>query len=213
MSKSSEVVLLFVLVMVIVVQAIIIGDLRKTRTPEEEPMVVNEESKINRKSRMNVVDSLGEVTHTTVAARAAEERANAYIADLKGITIGLEDLEKIKNFLQQSGKTLSDAIKEELSGRLVLYQEIAQSARKKRRKVEDMKSYVDDQYCSEAQREALYALYDHVEHDGIVYNYADEKPESIKTRNNINILFSSRDLKSMSDFKYIAKVANNLIHD
>ena len=147
------------------------------------------------------------------AAKAAEERANAYIVDLKGITIGFEELEKIKDFLQQSGKTLPDAIKEELSGRLTLYQKIAQSARKKRRKVEDMKSYVVDQYCSEAQREALYALYDHVEHVSIVYNYADEKPESIKTRNSINILFSSRDLKSMSDFKYIAKVANNLIID
>ena len=147
------------------------------------------------------------------AAEAAEESANAYIVDLKGITIGFEDLEKIENFLQQSGKTLSDAIKEELSGRLVLYQKIAQSAREKRRSVEDMKSYVDDQYCSKAQREALYALYDHVKHDGKVYNYADEKPESIQTRNNINILFSDRKLKSMSDFKYIAKVANNLINE
>ncbi len=197
MNKISEVILLFVLVMVIVVQAIIIGDLRKIRTPEEEPMVVNEDGKINPKDRMNVVDSLGVVpqAEAEAARRQTEAKAKEYINDLKGITIGFQYLDGIKNFLEENRKTLSDATKEELS----------------RRKVQDMKSYVEDKYCSEAQREALYALYDHVEHEGKVYNYADEESESIQIRNRINELFCERCLTRMSDFRFIAKIANNLI--
>ena len=217
MNKNSEVILLFVLVMVIVVQAIIIGDLRKNRTPEEEPMVVNEDSKINPKDKMNVVDSLGVVPQAGAEAEAArrqtEEAAQAYIDDLKGVTIVFQDLVEIENFLERNKKTLSGAIKEELSGRLALYQEIAQSAMKRQRRVEDMKSYVNDKYCSSAQKEALYALYDHVEHDGKVYNYADEEPESIQIRNRINNLFCDRAFNQMSDFRYIAKVANDLIEE
>ena len=207
MNKISEVILLFVLVMVIVVQAIIIGDLRKIRTPEEEPMVVNEDGKINPKDRMNVVDSLGVVpqAEAEAARRQTEAKAKEYINDLKGITIGFQYLDGIKNFLEENRKTLSDATKEELSGRLELYQKIA------RRKVNDMKSYVEDKYCSEAQREALYALYDHVEHEGKVYNYADKESESIQIQNKINELFCERYLTKMSDFRYIAKIANNLI--
>ena len=92
MNKISEVILLFVLVMVIVVQAIIIGDLRKIRTPEEEPMVVNEDGKINPKDRMNVVDSLGVVpqAEAEAARRQTEAKAKEYINDLKGITIGFQ---------------------------------------------------------------------------------------------------------------------------
>ena len=137
MNKISEVILLFVLVMVIVVQAIIIGDLRKIRTPEEEPMVVNEDGKINPKDRMNVVDSLGVVpqAEAEAARRQTEAKAKEYINDLKGITIGFQYLDGIKNFLEENRKTLSDATKEELSGRLELYQKIAKSASNGRRKV------------------------------------------------------------------------------
>ena len=145
------------------------------------------------------------------AAEAAGKTAKAYIKNLKDITIGFDDLNEIENFLLQNEKTLSDATKEELSGRLELYQKIAESASNKRRKVQDMKSYVEDKYCSEAQREALYALYDHVEHKGQVYNYAGEELESIQIRNKIKELFRSRNLTKMSDFRYIAKEANNLI--
>ena len=57
----------------------------------------------------------------------------------------------------------------------------------------------------------LNALYDHVEHEGQVYNYAGEELESIQIRNKIKELFRSRNLTKMSDFRYIAKEANNLI--
>ena len=147
------------------------------------------------------------------ARRQTEEAAQAYIDDLEGVTIVFQDLVEIENFLEGNKKTLSGAIKKELSGRLALYQKIAQSAMKRERRVEDMKSYVNDKYCSSAQKEALYALYDHVEHDGKVYNYADEEPESIQIRNRINNLFCDRAFNQMSDFRYIAKVANDLIKE
>ena len=95
------------------------------------------------------------------ARRQTEEAAQAYIDDLKGVTIVFqEDLVEIENFLKRNKETLSGAIKEELSGRLALYQEIAQSAMKRQRRVE-----------------------------------------------------GDRAFNQMSDFRYIAKVANDLIEE